>query len=78
MHEVIEGLWGIEVVADDFIVVGFGDTEEQAIEDHDANLEAFMKRCAERNLRLNIASATTQGAIHWACGYCQWPPSRPS
>ena len=54
MHEVIEGLRGIEVVADDFIVVGFGDTEEQAIEDHDANLEAFMKRCAERNLRLNI------------------------
>ena len=30
MHEVIEGLWGIEVVAYNFIVVGNGDTEEQA------------------------------------------------
>ena len=47
MHEVIEGLRGIEVVADDFIVVGFGDTEEQWVEDHDANLEAFLKRCTE-------------------------------
>ena len=53
MHEIIEGLHGIEVVADDFIVVGFGDTEEQWIEDHDASLEAFLKRCTERDLRLN-------------------------
>ena len=55
MHEVIEGLTGVEVIADDFIVVGLGDTEEQATENHDANLEAFLKRCVERNLRLNIA-----------------------
>ena len=39
MHEVIEGLTGVEVIADDFFVVGLGDTEEQAIENHDANLE---------------------------------------
>ncbi len=30
MHEVIEGLQGVEVVADDFVTVGFGDTEEEA------------------------------------------------
>ena len=52
MHEVIEGLPGI---ADDFIVVGFGDTDEQAVESHDANLEVFLKRCKEHNLRLNSA-----------------------
>ncbi len=45
MHEVIEGLEGI---ADDFIVVGFGSTEEQAAADHDENLKAFLKRCKER------------------------------
>ena len=48
MHEVIEGLKGIEVIADDFIVVGFGRTEEQAIADHDQNLMAFLERCKER------------------------------
>ena len=41
MHEFIEGLTGIEVVADDFIAVGFGDTFEEATRDHDKHLLAF-------------------------------------
>ena len=41
MHELIEGLSGIEVVADDFVVVGFGDTLEEAFRDHNKNLVAF-------------------------------------
>ena len=53
MHEVTEGLKGVEVVADDFVVVGFGDGIEEATSDHDRNLEAFLERCAERNLKLN-------------------------
>ena len=65
MHEVIEGLRGIEVVANDFIVVGDGDTEEQAIEDHDTNLEAFLKHCTEHNLWLNLAKM------------CLWLPEVP-
>ena len=35
MHKVIEGLEGVEVVADDFVTVGFGDTEEEATASHD-------------------------------------------
>ena len=38
MHEVIEGLQGVEVVADDFVAVGFGDTIKEATRDHDNNL----------------------------------------
>ena len=53
MHEFIEGLDGIEVVADDFIAVGYGDTFEEATRDHDKHLLAFLKRCEERNVRLN-------------------------
>ena len=53
MHEVIEGLQGVEVVADDFVVVGFGDTLKVATVDHDQNLDAFLQRCQEKNLRLN-------------------------
>ena len=52
MHELIEGLSGVEVIADDFVTVGFSDTEEDAIASHDHNLEAFLKRCEERNLKL--------------------------
>ena len=53
MHELIEGLQGVEVIADDFVTVGFGDTLEKAIPDHDRNLEAFLQRCGERGLKLN-------------------------
>ena len=38
MHEVIEGLQGVEVVADDFLAVGHGESIEEANRDHDKNL----------------------------------------
>ncbi len=44
-----------KVIADDFIIVGFGNTEEQAAADHDENLMAFLKRCKERCLQLNAS-----------------------
>ena len=47
MHETIEGLDGVEVIADDFLITGKDDAE------HDANLQAFLHRCRERNLVLN-------------------------
>ena len=47
MHELVAGLRGVEVIADDFII--FGTTQQ----DHDANLHAFLRRAEERNLRLN-------------------------
>ena len=53
MCEVVEGLKGVEVVADDNVVVGFGDSQEEATLDHDTNLDAILKRCMERNLKLN-------------------------
>ena len=42
MNEAIEGLCGVEVIADDFLVCGFGDTVLEAIKDHDQNLTAFL------------------------------------
>ena len=53
MCEVVEGLEGVEVVADDIVVVGFGDTQEEATLDHDTNLDAVLKRCMERNIKIN-------------------------
>ena len=43
MHELIEGLRGVEVVADDFVVIGFGDTLDDAVIDHDMNLARPLK-----------------------------------
>ena len=54
MHEAIEGLQGVEVIADDFLVCGFGDTVDEAVKDHDQNLTAFLQRCHELNLTLNL------------------------
>jgi len=53
MHQLIEGLRGIEVIADDFCVVGYGETDEEAAVDHDRNLHAFLQRCSECNVKLN-------------------------
>ena len=52
MHQLIEGLAGVEVVADDFLVFGSGETLEQATQDHDLNLQDFLSRCADSNVVL--------------------------
>ena len=42
MHELIEGMMGIEVVVDDFIAVVYGETFGEATQDHDKNLLEMM------------------------------------
>ena len=52
-HEVLEGLSGVEVIADDILVYGSGDTKEQAVLDHDRNLIGVLERARKCNLKLN-------------------------
>jgi len=49
----LENLDGIAIVADDILIYGEGDTYEQALIDHDKKLESLLKRCLERNIKLN-------------------------
>ena len=56
MQEHIEGLYGVEVIADDFVVVGFGNTLEEWHADHDRNACAFLQHCRE-NLKLKKEKA---------------------
>ena len=42
MNEIVEGLKGVKIIADDFLVCGFGDTKEEALASHDANLRCFL------------------------------------
>ena len=43
MHQLIEGLHGVEVVADNIVVVGFVDTKEKASVDPYQNVDAFLQ-----------------------------------
>ena len=52
-HELAEGLEGVEVVADDFLCIGFGATVEEATRDHDANMRALLERARAWHLVLN-------------------------
>ena len=45
MHEIIEGLEGDEVISDDFLVYGRGETQKEDDHNHDRNLLAFLQRC---------------------------------
>ena len=38
MREHIEGLKGVEVIADDFVIAGFGNTPAEWQADHDRNV----------------------------------------
>lgn len=49
----MEGLDGIECVADDIILFGVGDTKEQAEKDHDRKLEALLQKCRDKGIKLN-------------------------
>ncbi|KAK2552224.1 Enzymatic polyprotein [Acropora cervicornis] len=52
MHKFEEGLAGIGIVAHNFLVVGFGDSYEEAARDRDKNLLAFLKRCKEQHISI--------------------------
>lgn len=51
--EIVEGLVGVEVLADDILVYGVGETEPEAIKDHDVKLKKLLLRLREKNVRLN-------------------------
>ena len=52
-HEVLEGLHGVKVIADDILVYGCGKTQDQAVKDHDAYLIELLKCAQKVILKLN-------------------------
>ena len=53
MREHIKGLKGVEAIADDIVIVGFGNIPAEWQGDHDRNVRAFLDRFRGRNLKLN-------------------------
>ena len=52
-REVLEGLEGMQVIADDILVCDFGDTVEHPNKNHDEHLRCLLQRCCDVNLKLN-------------------------
>lgn len=53
LQQVIQGLDGVECIADDLLVYGTGDTLEEALIRHNECLEQLLRRLEERNVKLN-------------------------
>ena len=49
----LEGLDGIKPIFDDILVFGVGETEAEALLDHDAKLTALLERCRATGIKLN-------------------------
>ena len=53
----LAGLKGVFAVADDVIVIGCGETEKEAMQNHEKNLTNLQERCREQGIRLNEEKA---------------------
>ena len=51
--EKVAGLEGVEILRDNLLGVGYGDTQEEADANHDGNLRKFLNRAREVTLRVN-------------------------
>ena len=53
LFQCLDGLTGRHCVADDSMITGRGETENDALKDHNNKLIALMKRCRDVGIRLN-------------------------
>ena len=56
-EEILEGLKGVEMIPNYILALGYGETTQEALENHHENLENLSKRCAEKNLKLKKKKA---------------------
>ena len=60
MNLIVQDLPGVEVIADDILIYGCGETTEQYTQDHDANLRKLLQWAREQNFKLNRKKAKLQ------------------
>ena len=53
LDQCLEGLKGVYKIADDLLIIGQGDTDEEADQDHDQNLKNLLDRCRLKGINLN-------------------------
>ena len=55
MHEFVENLEGVEVIADDFLIAGFGNSDQEVNTSPERHERAFLEKRCLWNLKLNLA-----------------------
>lgn len=55
LQEALQGLSGVLCAIDDIIIIGCGNTYDEAIKDHHSNLTNLLMRCRVKNIALNKA-----------------------
>jgi hypothetical protein len=68
--EIVQGLKGVEVIADDILVYGVGEDFESALIDHNSKMERLLERLTEQGVKLNkekaqIAKTSLKFYGHW-------------
>ena len=53
LEEALEGLEGVKPIFDDILIFGVGETQAEALADHDAKLRALFERCPKKGIKLN-------------------------
>lgn len=53
MCEIVQDLVGVEILADDILIFGKGQTMKDAVADHNRNLRKLLQRLRENNCKLN-------------------------
>ena len=53
LNHMIDGIQGIFLIADDILIIGEGETDQAAIQDHDRKLHAFLQQCRRKGIKLN-------------------------
>ena len=53
LHMALDGLLGVEVIADDILIFGTGDTALEARVEHDKNLIRLLDRVKDRGIKIN-------------------------
>ncbi|XP_055526958.1 uncharacterized protein K02A2.6-like [Wyeomyia smithii] len=55
LQETIQGLKGVECLADDILIYGSGETLREALEDHNRNLKELFLQLDRNNVKLNLS-----------------------
>ena len=80
LQAALQGLDGVEVIADDVLVYGSGAMKKEARISHDERLVKLLQRAREVSLKFNKGAfaSSNRAGIHWAPHFRQWIEARPS
>ena len=74
LNQALDRLDGLLTIHDDMVVYGVGDTEEEAMADHNKNLEQFLQRCRQKGVKLNEVKGYVQrDSLYRTPSHGRWP-----